>query len=85
MNAPIGPVPGPDKVPVERIKEVQFRIDQLAILWRITMRLSTRDVVRLNELLSKISPEDLAKVATFAEGLVEWASGVPESSDAQRS
>ncbi len=78
MTTSIGPVPGPDKVSAERVQEVQFRMDQLAILWRITMRLETRDIVRLNELLSRISAEDLNRTATFAEGLVEWSSGMSQ-------
>ncbi len=59
-------------------------MDQLFKLWRTTTYLSTRDVVRLNQLLAKIAPDDLKQVATFAEGLVEWASAIAESTDAPR-
>lgn len=82
--ATIGPVPGPDRVSVERVKEVQHRTDQLGILWRITMRLSTRDIERLNDLLSKCTEDELKQAAAFLEGLVEWRSLAAESSDAQR-
>lgn len=84
MSTPIGPVPGPDRVPVERIKEVQFRMDQMAILHRITFRLSTRDLVRLNDLLAKCTEDELKRAAAFLEGLVEWRDPAPQSPDAQR-
>lgn len=53
-------------------------MDQLGILWRITMRLSTRDVERLNELLARCTEDELQQAATFLEGLVEWRSPAPE-------
>lgn len=62
--------------PTDHIAAIQYRMDQLFKLWRTTTMLSTRDIVRLNELLAKISPDDLKRSAAFAEGLVEWAAGV---------
>lgn len=37
-------------------------------------RLPLSDLVRLNELLAKLSDDDLRQVAAFAEGLAAWGS-----------
>lgn len=72
------------KPPADHVKSVQYHVDQLFSLWRTTWQLGTADVVRLNELLAKVTPEELQQAATFLEGLVEWRSPVPQSSDAPR-
>lgn len=53
-------------------------------LWRLSCRLPLRDLVRLNQLLSKLSDDDLRQIAAYAEGLAEWnaleqtCAGAPE-------
>lgn len=68
--------------PADHVAAVQHRMDQLFKLWRTTSFLSTRDIVRLNELLARVLPEELKQAATYLEGLVEWRSPVPQSPDA---
>jgi hypothetical protein len=46
-------------------------------------RVSLRDLRRLNDCLTKLSDDDLRRVAVFAEGLAEWASGDAELPDGQ--
>lgn len=41
-------------------------------LWTLTCRLPLRDIRRLNELLAKLSDDDLRQIAVYAEGLAEW-------------
>lgn len=72
------------KPPADHVAAIQYHMDQMFKLWRSTMHLGTRDVVRLNELLGKLSADDLKRVATFAEGLAEWNAPVPQSSDGPR-
>lgn len=72
------------KPPADHVAAIQYHMDQLFKLWRTTAKLATRDVVRLNELLAKCTEAELRQAATFLEGLVEWRSPAPESSDAPR-
>ncbi len=45
-------------------------------------RLPLRDLVRLNQLLARLSDDDLRRVAAFAEGLAEWGRGdAPQASN----
>lgn len=62
------------KSPSDHVNAIQYRMDQLFKLWRTTSHLGCADIVRLNELLAKVTPEELQQAATFLEGLVEWRS-----------
>lgn len=62
------------KPPADHVNAIQFRMDQLFKLWRTTSHLGTADIVRLNELLAKVTEDELKQAATFLEGLVEWRS-----------
>jgi hypothetical protein len=62
------------KAPADHVAAIQYRMDQLFKLWRTTTFIGTADVVRLNELLAKATPEELKQAASFLEGLVEWRS-----------
>lgn len=46
--------------------------EQRCSLWRLTCRLPLRDLERLNDLLGKLSDEQLREVARYAEGLAEF-------------
>ena len=62
------------KPPADHVHAIQYRMDQLFKLWRITSHLGTADIVRLNELLAKVTEDELKQAAAFLEGLVEWRS-----------
>jgi hypothetical protein len=46
--------------------------EQRCYLWRLSCKLPLRDLKRLNDLLKKLSDDDLREVARFAEGLAEF-------------
>lgn len=46
--------------------------EQRCKLWRMSMRLPLRDLMRLNWILADLSDDDMRQVAAFAEGLAEW-------------
>ena len=55
-------------------------------LWRRSCDLSLRDLARLNGIIAALSPEDLKRVAAYAEGLAEWSSpeaSSPDGSDSE--
>lgn len=72
------------KPPADHVNAIQYRMDQLFMLWRSTCQIGTADLVRLNDLMSKCTSEELKQAAAFLEGLVEWRSPAPQSSDAPR-
>jgi len=41
-------------------------------LMPLIYRLPMRDLARLNQVLARLSPDDLRRVAAYAEGLAEW-------------
>jgi len=68
MNA----LPNP---PADHVAAVQFLMEQRFKLWRTTCHVGTADLVRLNQLLAKATPDEIKQAATFLEGLVEWRTG----------
>ncbi|HEX6022543.1 MAG TPA: hypothetical protein VFZ00_11150 [Solirubrobacter sp.] len=72
------------KPPANHVAATQFLMEQRFALWRTTCHIGTADLVRLNELLAKVTPDELRQGLAFLEGLVEWRSPVPQSSDAPR-
>lgn len=46
--------------------------EQRSYLWRLTCRLPLRELERLNDLLGKLTDEQLREVARYAEGLAEF-------------
>jgi hypothetical protein len=46
--------------------------EQRCYLWRLSCKLELRDLKRLNDLLKKLSDDDLREVARYAEGLAEF-------------
>jgi len=63
------------KPPADHVAAIQFMMEERFKLWRTTCHLGTADLVRLNQLLGKATPEELKQAATFLEGLVEWRTG----------
>lgn len=56
----------------EIMRPAQELYDERCRLWRLSCDLPLRDLRRLNQLLAKLSHDDLRQIARFAEGLAEW-------------
>lgn len=45
----------------------------------LVYRLPLHDLVRLNQVLARLTEDDLRRVATYAEALAEWGTDAPQA------
>lgn len=67
----------------DKMRPQQELYDERCKLWRMSCDIPLRDLKRLNDLLRRLSHDDLKRAVAFAEGLAEWSESASESPDAQ--